>query len=938
MRNVHKIIASVVIVSIGISGTVFGQAVVPGDIIITEFMADPDSTLDGEGEYVELYNKRSVSINIDGFILKDDGTDSHTIDNSGTLTIPAESFIVLARSADPGFTEDYVYSSFSLVNSGDQIVLTDSDGTEIARVDYSSSTSGKSSELDALSSVNDDGEASDASYSESGSAIGNGDSGSPGSAGSTNLNENPTVRFSESGATVSESDGTITIEVVLEDPDGNSVDVDVAFQQNISTAEGPDFTTSTTQTVSFDSEANDGATQNASFTLVSDSDYEGNEKAEFILTNISTSGATTISGQTEFALTIEDDDTPNVVINEFLADPGGIDIDGNGSTNGTSDDEFIEIVNNESISVDISGWEVSDNGTDIKYTFSEGAILPANAAIVVFSNDTDAGEPVGTFGGALVFNSDNVLSLNNSGDTPTLLDAEGNTIDSHTFSSSTSGVSAVRDPEGTGSFKDHNEVTGHVGNYSPGTKTDSTLFTTSIVIEGNAGWRMLSAPVENMPISEITDDTPIQGFGDGHQKNFYDGYNGTSFTAPGDLNGNLTSGEGFILYFYNNTDASSSTLPVVIDVGSNSEPSSDVNVSLHSEGNGWNLLGNPYQTAFDVSSISPTSGSLASAVGQIWSDEDESYILTSANDDKVAPGQGFFLQNTNAPSVDLPTSGKTTGTRFYKEVHQKAFVQLALITEGVNGVGTQKDLSTMLYFHEEADLGLDQWDAEKIYPLKASYSLLNILDEETGMVKAQDSRVFENLGNEVFQLNVEAMNVKSNQVLEWNRSSNIPDEWTFTFTDHETGEEIIMDESFSYLFNQDEISLSSKKPASKLSKRLSVSRNSDETPRFTITLNKGNTTNIDEGSQVPEQFALGQNYPNPFNPTTSIQYSVAEAGGVSLTVYNVMGQRVETLVNGTKAAGTYRVSWDAAKMASGIYYYRLQAAGQVLTRQMTLIK
>ena len=88
----------------------------------------------------------------------------------------------------------------------------------------------------------------------------------------------------------------------------------------------------------------------------------------------------------------------------------------------------------------------------------------------------------------------------------------------------------------------------------------------------------------------------------------------------------------------------------------------------------------------------------------------------------------------------------------------------------------------------------------------------------------------------------------------------------------------------------------------------------------------------------PSEFTLKQNYPNPFNPTTNIQYSVAEAGPVTLTVYNVMGQKVATLVSETKSAGTYRVSWDAANMASGIYHYRLQAAGQVLTRQMTLIK
>ncbi|MEP0973622.1 MAG: T9SS type A sorting domain-containing protein, partial [Balneola sp.] len=79
--------------------------------------------------------------------------------------------------------------------------------------------------------------------------------------------------------------------------------------------------------------------------------------------------------------------------------------------------------------------------------------------------------------------------------------------------------------------------------------------------------------------------------------------------------------------------------------------------------------------------------------------------------------------------------------------------------------------------------------------------------------------------------------------------------------------------------------------------------------------------------------------PNPFNPSTTISYSVGQTGPVNITVYNVMGQKVAELVNATKTAGNnYQISWDATAQASGIYYYRLTAPGQVLTRQMTLIK
>lgn len=99
------------------------------------------------------------------------------------------------------------------------------------------------------------------------------------------------------------------------------------------------------------------------------------------------------------------------------------------------------------------------------------------------------------------------------------------------------------------------------------------------------------------------------------------------------------------------------------------------------------------------------------------------------------------------------------------------------------------------------------------------------------------------------------------------------------------------------------------------------------------------TTNAGEGiTDVPVEFELGQNYPNPFNPSTQIQFAVPENADVRLDVYNVMGQRVATLVNESMSAGTHTVSFDARNLASGMYLYRLQAGSTVITRKMTLLK
>ncbi len=93
---------------------------------------------------------------------------------------------------------------------------------------------------------------------------------------------------------------------------------------------------------------------------------------------------------------------------------------------------------------------------------------------------------------------------------------------------------------------------------------------------------------------------------------------------------------------------------------------------------------------------------------------------------------------------------------------------------------------------------------------------------------------------------------------------------------------------------------------------------------------------------APNGFALSQNYPNPFNPSTTIRYSLEKAGMVSLKVYNVIGQEVATLVNGLQQAGSYSVPFNTKEgktsLASGVYFYRLDAGSFISIKKMILMK
>ncbi|QQS36376.1 MAG: T9SS type A sorting domain-containing protein [Ignavibacteriales bacterium] len=86
------------------------------------------------------------------------------------------------------------------------------------------------------------------------------------------------------------------------------------------------------------------------------------------------------------------------------------------------------------------------------------------------------------------------------------------------------------------------------------------------------------------------------------------------------------------------------------------------------------------------------------------------------------------------------------------------------------------------------------------------------------------------------------------------------------------------------------------------------------------------------------EYALEQNYPNPFNPVTNISYTIASQSKVLLKIYNSIGEEVVTLVNGVKEPGRYAVSFDAASVSSGVYFYKLQAGDFVSTRKMVLLK
>ena len=101
---------------------------------------------------------------------------------------------------------------------------------------------------------------------------------------------------------------------------------------------------------------------------------------------------------------------------------------------------------------------------------------------------------------------------------------------------------------------------------------------------------------------------------------------------------------------------------------------------------------------------------------------------------------------------------------------------------------------------------------------------------------------------------------------------------------------------------------------------------------------RGSIVTVKPEGGFPVQFAMYQNYPNPFNPSTTIKYELSRTSDVRLSVFDLLGREVSVLVNERSEAGVHEVKFDRSNLASGVYFYRLQAGNFVQTRKLLLLR
>lgn len=276
----------------------------------------------------------------------------------------------------------------------------------------------------------------------------------------------PTTAFNSTTSSVTETtaDQTVLIPVTMYNIE-NTVSLSVTPS---GTANVADYTLNTSS-LTF----NTNTTQNISLTIKNDADML-NETV--ILTLAETTATDVTISNSIHTVTITDDDIPNIIINEILADPGtNIDANGDGIIS-SNDDEFIEFVNLDNVSYDLTGYTVSD--ASVRYTFGS-VTIPAGGSVVIFGGGTPTGIPG-------ISDTTSNLGLSNSGDTVSLKNTEGTTIATYTYGGEANDDQSIaRNNDATGDFVKHTTISTNPVTASPGRTNISNLPFIPITWNGN---------------------------------------------------------------------------------------------------------------------------------------------------------------------------------------------------------------------------------------------------------------------------------------------------------------------------------------------------------------------------------------------------------------------------------------------------------------------
>lgn len=901
----------------------------PGDLVLTEFMANPAAVSDGNGEYVEFYNTTGSAIDINGFTLRDDDGNTHTIDNGGPLMAPALGFIVLGNNGDPGanggYTANYVYSNFFIGNSGDEIVLETSGGTEICRLDYTNGDPfgpGVSAELNNVASPVG-GVSAEGDYVAATSTYGAGDFGSPGEAGNTvgagggdpqpvisDIDRLPWIPEIGQATTVSASisdNGAITNAELIWTVDGanqQSVGMVNVGPSNIWSGEIPGSVYVNGALVEYWINATDDSSQTSESAHLKV--YAGDSPISALRVNDANgvplnrgayariTGTATVGNSIFSTINLDvylQDDTGGINLFQFSANDTVTITPGNSYTVVGQLDQFS---GKTEIITDDASMDVIDNGP-------VGAATPFVTTIANLLSDPE------TYEGVLI----KILGLTNTngGDTWPAVDNDANVQVTDDGGTSLLTLRVDRDTDIDGSQE--------------------------------PAW-----PVDVTGVFVQFDNSPP--YDEGYQ------------IQPRSLND--FSGGGDPAPFISNVNRGS-IIPepgVGVDVSADITDDSDVSAAEVR----WTINGS---TAVASAAMSLSGGTTWTGTipgdsyvnGDlleywVWAEDDAPQSVESQHDTVFTGDTPIAVARTNdgegAPLYDglyaRVTGVATVGNTTYSTTHLDVYIQ-----------------------DETAAINVFRFDADGEVTITPgnSYSVTGVIDQFSGKTEIiPDSAALDVIDNGPATLpaplNLSVSEILANPEAYESMLIVIPglsntgggDPWP---ADGDNANVQVTDDGGTTLFtlrvDRDTDIDGSPEPTwpvnvAGIMTQFDLNAPFDEgyqiLPRSLADF--GVTVGLDPiDENIAKAFRLHQNYPNPFNPSTMIRFDVpADAGNIELLVFNTLGQKVVSLINDKLSPGSYEITWNALaangnRVPSGIYFAVLKNGNRETQRmKMVLLK
>jgi hypothetical protein len=500
--------------------------------------------------------------------------------------------------------------------------------------------------------------------------------------------------------------------------------------------------------------------------------------------------------------------------------------------------------------------------------------------------------------------------------------------------------------------------------FSDGTDSDQvtlsfiTVVTTPTLngVSGENGWYLLANPL-NTPLSTLFSNIWTQGAENSNAPSFdptlYTFNQTTSAyqAITGDLEATtLPAGTGILAYvfaFDNPTDGIPEGGGWPKSLQNEGNPFGQtaavtlLNVDGDSDGmtsgsEGFALLGNPFGWNLSASAVITklkAADPLANSYVYRWNPVLKRYQLLTSG--AIQPYESVFVRVISSGeevTLNFNYADAMNVIPASKEVaDEPAMIPFAL---EVPALGLTSEMA--LRFDENGAAGIDPFDGYYLGSYARNFANLY-------MGNGNQALVINNLPvgldtEETYPVYLHTT-VSGEFTLTWDATL-LPEGWEITL-EANSGEVIDLRTENSFTFNSAQLAKAADAGESLIASRHEVpSQLQGQTPQFILRVRPAAVTSLDGADLgIPTQVELAQNYPNPFNPTTMIRFGVPEQAAVRLEVYDMLGRRVSVLVNNeVRAPGRYQVPFDGARLASGVYIYRLVVGEKVITRRMVLIK